>query len=520
MVETLQSERTLLKAVDSYYQERRSKMEDIRRVYDQWEVLHYRTQRSLWKNTSAPAAKFQLVRRITQLWASFKLYFLENTVERKDLADAYNATLTPDDRDLRGFTKLLLMNAETYNKSYAELLKPRSPYVTVDEILALSFHIKQNKLGQSVQDNLMKAGRVALYGLTEFGTTENPKKWRLPRGRFEYLSTLTDELYESGLWTLGFDLCQAMGRLFPQDDEFQFKVGMFSARLERANSRDRILSSGNDVFSNPDRDAYERGCRQQELVLPTDPDLTCFYFHKNPRLRHLAGYKVEEVSKSPLIRIYHDVLHEKEILLMQTNGFPLLKAALVFNAERRESEISDYRISNNGWFFDPDSREPGQPGSQPAEVDALYRRLNQRLEDCTGLNKRGTESIQMNNYGVGGHYAWHYDSLYYNAVDLDYYPDDRIATWMFYLNDVKEGGNTVFPRLNISLPPRKGAAVFWYNLHPSGVLDYRTLHGGCPILQGTKWVANMWVHEFDQIFVRPCPLDKEEVIHSFDETWA
>ncbi|XP_026680689.1 probable prolyl 4-hydroxylase 7 [Diaphorina citri] len=72
------------------------------------------------------------------------------------------------------------------------------------------------------------------------------------------------------------------------------------------------------------------------------------------------------------------------------------------------------------------------------------------------------------------------------------------------LNDVIEGGNTVFPRLNISIPPIKGATLFWYNLHPTGKNDFRTLHGGCPILKGTKWVTNIWVREFEQTFIKPC----------------
>lgn len=36
--------------------------------------------------------------------------------------------------------------------------------------------------------------------------------------------------------------------------------------------------------------------------------------------------------------------------------------------------------------------------------------------------------------------------------------------------------------------------------------DVRTLHAGCPVLSGQKWVANKWIHESDQEFTRPCPL--------------
>jgi prolyl 4-hydroxylase len=75
---------------------------------------------------------------------------------------------------------------------------------------------------------------------------------------------------------------------------------------------------------------------------------------------------------------------------------------------------------------------------------------------------------------------------------------------------VEKGGATVFPYINVALFPKKGAAAFWYNLSTSGDLgesfeaffdkqlslrtssEYLTRHSGCPVLVGSKWVANKW----------------------------
>lgn len=85
--------------------------------------------------------------------------------------------------------------------------------------------------------------------------------------------------------------------------------------------------------------------------------------------------------------------------------------------------------------------------------------------------------------GMGGFYEPHFDHSNRRS-----HPDgERLATFMIYLNTVKQGGITAFPRLGVGVEPRIGDAVFWFNLQPSGMGDDLTLHGACPVVHGAKW---------------------------------
>ena len=45
----------------------------------------------------------------------------------------------------------------------------------------------------------------------------------------------------------------------------------------------------------------------------------------------------------------------------------------------------------------------------------------------------------------------------------------------------------------LAVRPRQGDAVLFYSQGPGGTLEDDSEHGGCPVLQGEKWAANMWV---------------------------
>ncbi|KAF0697352.1 Aste57867_11953 [Aphanomyces stellatus] len=95
---------------------------------------------------------------------------------------------------------------------------------------------------------------------------------------------------------------------------------------------------------------------------------------------------------------------------------------------------------------------------------------------------------------------------------VKHHEPNRFVTLFMYLNDVDEGGETVFPfstdRLvteiertgmeecseGLAVPPTKLMASLFYVQTPDQEIDQMARHGGCPPMQGVKWGSNsfMW----------------------------
>ncbi|CAG5124209.1 unnamed protein product [Candidula unifasciata] len=244
---------------------------------------------------------------------------------------------------------------------------------------------------------------------------------------------------------------------------------------------------------------YEALCRGEDIMpIANQEKLVCRYVTNNHPLLLLQPAKEEIVHWDPYLVIYHDVMSDEEIKQIKHMATPRLNRATVQNSKTGELETANYRISKSAWLNGKDH--------------PVVERLNDRMSAITGLEMSTAEELQIANYGLGGHYEPHYDFARREEKDAfkSLGTGNRIATFLNYMSDVQAGGATVFPYLGLKLYPKKGDAAFWYNLYKNGSGIYSTRHAACPVLVGTKWVANKWIHERGQEFKRPCGLHAEE----------
>ncbi|XP_077535783.1 prolyl 4-hydroxylase subunit alpha-1-like [Haemaphysalis longicornis] len=148
----------------------------------------------------------------------------------------------------------------------------------------------------------------------------------------------------------------------------------------------------------------------------------------------------------------------------------------------------------------------------------VLQRISRRIAVATNLSLESAEEYQVSNYGLGGHYTPHVDSRSFFQIASTQLQErgNRLATMLFFLSDVMAGGATAFVELGIAVKPRAGDALFWFDVEPYEGSDFpqhfsfwhqkrapdlKTMHVGCPVLRGSKWIATKWIHEKGNVVV-------------------
>ena len=208
---------------------------------------------------------------------------------------------------------------------------------------------------------------------------------------------------------------------------------------------------------------------------------------QGPRL-HLQNRDIRAVLRieKPQVVVLDGVLSSSECDRVIALARPKLAVSTVVDPETGAGLPHERRTSRGAYFA---------RGETP-----FITRIEQRLSAVMGIPVEHGEGIQVLNYGIGGEYQPHYDyfppeqpgSSEHTKLALG---GQRISTLILYLNDVKGGGETIFPKLNLSVIPRKGQGLLFEYANSLGQLDALTYHGGAPVTVGEKWIATKWMHQ-------------------------
>lgn len=106
----------------------------------------------------------------------------------------------------------------------------------------------------------------------------------------------------------------------------------------------------------------------------------------------------------------------------------------------------------------------------------IYEQEYSVLKD-SGRHTNYSFKIQKTKVG-GGYHVWHYESANREI-------SNRLLTWILYLNDVQEGGETEFLYQHMRVKPEQGTLVIW----PAA---FTHTHRGNPPLSNEKYIVTGW----------------------------
>jgi prolyl 4-hydroxylase len=152
-------------------------------------------------------------------------------------------------------------------------------------------------------------------------------------------------------------------------------------------------------------------------------------------------------------------------------------------------------------------RDPNRKSSYVSlgkQSSKTVRQVECRVSDICGIGIENIEPLQLVRYKAGDFFGLHHDAGTYNEITGEVIedPPKRLLTLFVYLNDLPIGeGETVFPKLNIKVQPRRGRAVFWSNVLEDGTLDPLVVHRADRVSKGLeKYGINIWVTNQNMLF--------------------
>ena len=115
-----------------------------------------------------------------------------------------------------------------------------------------------------------------------------------------------------------------------------------------------------------------------------------------------------------------------------------------------------------------------------------------RLSELTGQHIDNLEALQILKYEEGQQYKNHCDFFNHKKIHLT--ENDRIATFLLYLNEDFSGGETNFPKIGVKIKAHTGSVVYFeYSYTPK--INKQTLHAGMPVTDGVKYILVSWARE-------------------------
>ncbi len=131
-----------------------------------------------------------------------------------------------------------------------------------------------------------------------------------------------------------------------------------------------------------------------------------------------------------------------------------------------------------------------------AEVSVLHFLIQARMASGCGIPLTHFEAPAVLHYDLGERITPHFDFIDPGSPDYEQQvkrQGQRICTFLVYLNDGYEGGETAFPEIGLEHRGTRREGLLFANVDARGNPDLRMLHAGKAPTRGEKWILSQFI---------------------------
>jgi hypothetical protein len=151
-----------------------------------------------------------------------------------------------------------------------------------------------------------------------------------------------------------------------------------------------------------------------------------------------------------------------------------------------------------------EARTNSGTGFSLLDLDVVFCLVRARIAAAIPQPIETLETTNVLHYAVGQKFSPHFDFIDPATPELAAdiaRKGQRTGTFLVYLNDAYEGGQTDFPVLKRQVKAGRGDALYFRNVDEAGAPDPRTFHAGLPPTSGEKWVLSQWMRDKPQLML-------------------
>jgi hypothetical protein len=217
---------------------------------------------------------------------------------------------------------------------------------------------------------------------------------------------------------------------------------------------------------------------------PADGDLQWRRLAQHIDLKYwLSAPPGQTLCADPVVRVHQRFVTDSVCAWLIEQARPNLKRALIYDPVGGK-DIADHMRTNSAAGFDL------------MHADLVQVAVQWRMSAAVGISVQNMEGPTVLHYAVGEQITNHYDFVNPRIPNYDAeiaQRGQRIITFLVYLNDDYEGGETDFPDLGLRYHGAKGHGLFFTNALPNGEPDLRMVHAGLPPKDNEKWLMSQFI---------------------------